>query len=239
MQIIGRAFLSQTMRGDTHNLMGCMVVGGLVETKMSGISGILVGKNTNAARNDSILVASKETMSAWVSQQAQLATRLYDQKQQMYISQVVRMLNGNPGSLPIAFFEGKYINSVEIEDIIKDKDEIIIVDDFFYNYRANDFDNLIYEKNIFFTPISSVPSIYHSKRFNSINDYTGEQWNFNLTCGGFISEVVSKAWNIELSKCIDVIEWRKEREKIVIAKNNDKEILERGYVFNRAQLTSS
>lgn len=235
-QIIGRAFLSQTMRGNAHNLMGCMVVGGLVETKMSGISGILVGKNTNAARNDSIIVASRETMSEWVSQQAQLVTRLYDQKQQMYISQIVRMLNGNPGSLPIAFFEGKYINYLEIEEIIKDKDEIIIVDDFFYNYRANDFDNLTYEQNIFFTPISGVPSIFHSKRLNSVNDYVGEQWNFNLTCSGFIAEVVSKAWDIELSKCIDVIEWRKEREKIVIAKNNDKEIIERGYVFNRAQL---
>ncbi|MFT7157664.1 MAG: hypothetical protein ACI8Q1_002686 [Parvicella sp.] len=237
--IVGRAFLGNTMMGASKKspcLRGYVVVGGLVESHMSGISGIFLGKNKNAARNDSVILANEADVSAWASNQAELVTNLFNPEELLSISQLVRLLNGTPNKLPIAIFESNNVNYEEIENILKDKTVITIADSFFNDYRAKDFDALVYEPDIIFTSNSGVPGIFHRKRNESWGEDGRENWHFNCTCSGFIVEIISKVWNVELSKCIEIIDGKQKVKKIAIAKNNNKEIMERAYVFNKESL---
>jgi hypothetical protein len=240
-QIIGRAFLGETMMGGSRKspkLRGSVVVGGLVESQMSGISGIFLGKNTNAARDDSVMLASEDTVAAWASKQAELVTNLYHSKELMSIAQTIRILKGSPAKLPIASFESKKLNYEEIENLLKDKTEITIADNFFNEYRAKDFDALVYEPDVIFTSISGVPSIFHRKRKEHWGSVSRKNWHFDFTCSGFIVEIISKVWGVELSKCLEIIDRKHIGKDVVIAKNNDKEIKERAYIFNKESLQS-
>jgi len=238
-EIIGRAYLGKTMMGGSRSspkFRGSVVVGGLVESQMSGISGIFIGKNTNAARDDSVVLADEATMSKWASRQAELVTRLYDSNELMDIAQTVRILKGSPAKLPLASFENKNLNYDEIENLLKDKTEIAIADSFFIEYRAKDFDSLVYEPNILFTSISGVPTIFHRKRHESWGIDDSKNWHLNFTCSGFIAEIISSVWEVELSRCIEIIDGKQGGVKVTIAKNNGKEIKERAFVFNRKAL---
>lgn len=243
-KIMGRAFLGETMMGGSSKipiLRGSVVVGGLVESYMSGISGIFLGKNTNAARDSSVVLASEDLIATWASKQAVLVTNLYDhnahdEKSLMNIAQTVRILKGSPANLPIAVFENEKLNYDAVESLLKDKAEIIIASDFFNGYRAKDFDNLVYEPNVIFTSLSGVPNIFHRKRGGFWGGMSGKNWHFNFTCSGYIVEIITKVWGVELSKCLEIIDGKEHVEDLVIAKNNGKEIKERGYVFNRKAL---
>ncbi|WP_169045724.1 ATP-binding protein [Aeromonas salmonicida] len=237
--LIGRAFLGLTMMDSSKkspSLRGCVVVGGLVESQMSGISGIVIGRNTNAARDNSIISASEDIMSKWVSEQAELVPHLYKKESLASISQIVRILKGHPGLLPIAIFENQYINCVELEEILRSKTEIIITSDFFYKYRAKDFDAISYEPNVIFASTSRVPSIFHKKRNEHWSGFGAKNWIFELTCTGFIVEIIAKTWSVELSKCLDIISDMETNKVATIAKNNEKKITETAYIFRKETL---
>ncbi|MNV46917.1 hypothetical protein D3C71_1387640 [compost metagenome] len=237
--LIGRAFLGLTMMDSSKkspSLRGCVVVGGLVESQMSGVSGIIIGENTNAARDNSIISASEGIMSKWVSEQAELVPNLYKRENLASISQIVRILKGHPGLLPIATFENKYINCIELEEILRSRTEVIITSDFFYKYRAKDFDSISYEPNVIFASTSGVPSIFHKKRNEHWSGFGAKNWIFELTCTGFIVEIIAKVWNVELSKCLDIISDMETNKVTTIAKNNEKKITETAYIFRKEAL---
>jgi len=236
---IGRAFLGNTLMGASKkapSLRGHVVVGGLVETHMSGISGLFLGKNKNAARNDSEILASELELSEWASKQAELVVNLYKSEELLSVAQLLRLLKGKPKDLPIASFEGENVTYEEVKKLIKDKEIITLADSFFKKYRAKDFDALEYEPDILFTSVSSVPSIFHRKRDEYMGSGTRKNWHFNCTCSGFIAEIISEVWNVELQRCIDVLDLNQQHKEITIAKNNGKKIKEHAFIFNKKKL---
>ncbi|WP_198783197.1 ATP-binding protein [Shewanella putrefaciens] len=238
-KLIGRGFLGSSAMGSSKNsptLGGHIVVGGLVESSMSGINGIFIGNNKNAARNDSKIIASEESVAEWVSEQAKLVSKLYNSEALVSISQLVRILKGKADSLPIAIYDGVNVNCQQINDIIGKLDKVIIADDFFLKYSADNFDALVYEPNIFFTEISGVPSVFHNKNGASWGRSSSKRWNFDLTCSGYIVEIISKVWEIPLDKCIEIIDVNNKKHELKIATNNGKEIKETAYLFDKSKL---
>lgn len=239
-KLVGRGFLGCLRMVSSKNspsLGGHIVVGGLVESSMSGINGIFVGDNKNAARDASIIIANEESLAKWVSEQAKLVDKLYKPEALVSIAQLIRILKGTPDSLPIANYDGVNVNCEQITDIISKLDKIIISSNFFLEYDADKYDALVYEQNILFVEISTVPGIFNIKnggnwRMGSSRD----TWNFDLTCSGYITEIISKVWEVPLSKCIEVIDGKDKSNKLKIATNNGKEIKEDAYIFDKSRL---
>ena len=238
-ELIGRGFLGTDDMNSSEkaqSIGGSLVVGGLVESRMSGINGVFVGKNNNAARNDSIVVASEEAISKWCDEQAKIVSNLYIPEVLISISQLVRILKSTPDNLPIAIHNGVNVNFENVSDIVSKMDRVIVSSDFFIKYQADKFDNLLYEPNIFFTGIGSVPSIFHTSHRRQYRISHVENWNFNFTCAGYFAEIISKVWGVPLDKCIDVIDKDNGRSELTIATNNGKQIEEYAYLFDKKSL---
>ena len=238
-ELVGRGFLGATHMSSSKNspsLGGHITVGGLVESKMSGINGIFIGNNKNAARNDSVVVASEKSIADWVTVQAKLVDKLYKQEALVSISQLVRILKGRPHDLPVANYNGIDVNCQQVTDIVKSLDRLIVADDFFLRYSADNFDALVYEPNIFFTDISGVPGVFHGKNGGGWTSSPNERWSFDLTCSGYIVEIISEVWGVSLEKCIEVVDGKDSRNNLKIATNNGKEIKETAFLFDKIKL---
>lgn len=237
-EIVGRGFLGVTLMEsvkEAPSLRGCVAVGGLVESHVSGICGILCGTNNNAARNDTTILANEKIMAAWVSEQAKLVKNLYKPKYLQSVAQIVRILKGDPNDLPIAIYDGKDVNYHQLKEIINNKQKMILVDDFFLDYKAEDFDALIYDSDLLFASISGVPSIFHKKQHESWGFEDSDNWNFDKTNAGYICEIISDSWKIPIIETINVIKWQN-KEKVKIAENNGKPIMESAFIFDRNNL---
>lgn len=242
-ETIGRAVLTGsqfTMNDDVlPHLNGKVVVGGLSQSSTYGVAGIFLGNPVTAARNTAEIVASEKMMAAWATKQAELAASTFLEETQIDISQIVRMLHGDPGPLKIAFNFSQYFTFDELVLIVKNLDRVILCSDFFVRYESTRLKKIVISEGVFFAAISSMPSLfsYDRNRWDSFN----ENWSYEKTSLGYFCEIVSKAWEIPIEIIKETYrEGSISREKALkIGQSMVGDIYSDGYEFLKEELQPS
>lgn len=238
-EILGRAFLSlPEMSSNEKNpgIRGVVCVGGLVETSTSGISGILKGKTNKAARDSADHLVPNHVLSKWASEQSKLIKNLYQNEQSLLeIAQCVRILKGNVNDLPIVQTIDRYYSVEEFREVVKEKNNIIIAGDFLLKYTLKDYQNVEINENVYFSCISGVPALVHTRGSGSWGGSSSKSWTYDYTCLGFIMDLISEEWNIDLSELISHVEKQDSREELPVGVVGGNVVKENGYCFNRPQ----
>ena len=120
---------------------GCVTVGGLAAARLDGIGGILLGTVQTVARNVAIPTVPRETLANWATVQAQLiAASSLSPKEKHRAAGVVMQCGGDPGELPFVIHAHEYLNRVQIEELLREKEEIVMFehDEVEYDEDADD-----------------------------------------------------------------------------------------------------
>lgn len=238
--VIGRAFLTNGEHEDVHrlNLSGIITVGGLEEMHMSWINGILLGVNNNASRTSATPLSEGKLMAEWATNQADIVDKVFDDKECFQISQIIRILKGEPKSLPIAKKGDKFYSYKELEDIIENETRFTIVGDFFYKYHEEEFPRIKHIDNIYHAHINHVPGIFHN-RYPGISYSADKDMFYKKTHLGYICDIISEKWNVPIKVIEEFISKQEYGKDIVIATNESVELKQSGYVFDKLSLLAS
>ena len=238
-EFLGRAFLSlPSMSSNEKNpgMQGVISVGGLAESSTSGLSGIFKGRTNKAARDSADLIVPKDILSAWASEQSQLANNLYEDKGLLLdIAQCVRILKGNANDLPIVCSNTRYYSIVEFREVVKEKNDLIIASNFDLKYTFRDYKDIEIYENVFFSGISGVPSLVNIKGPGSWGGVSDKNWLYNNTCLGYIIDIISEEWTIDLKELLSLVNQQKLRKTISIGAIGGNIINDYAYCFKRSK----
>lgn len=238
-ELIGRAFLSlpeMSSNEKSPGISGVVCVGGLAESSTAAISGILKGKTNKAARDSADHIVPKLILSAWASQQSKLAKNLYqDEKSQLDIAQCVRILKGDVNDLPIVRSIDRYYSIEEFRGVVKEKTNIIIAGDFALNHTLKDYMDFEIHEGVYFSGISGVPSLFHNRGPGHWGGGSSERWAYDNTCLGYIMDLISAEWNIEINELINHVAKQDSRKELSVGSVGGNDIKEHGYCFERTQ----
>jgi hypothetical protein len=204
-ELVGRACIFKTSVSN-H---GVVTVGGLRACALGGISGVLVGMPTTAARNKAEPVVECDKLSSWASEQADLVQKIFDKPEELeWCSKVIRLCFGKTGNLPIAFSSNGWKSAKDISNWHNPPNEILLSSMTPSSNRYRDFDTFMLYDHVLATsagmPIILAPS-----------------WPYQLKCqikrglqdlGYQVSTVVealSNAWSIPLEEVLCVSDFSK------------------------------
>lgn len=227
--IIGRACVALHNRGRFKeiSLGGAVSVGGLYACSLTGIAGILTGNVLNTARDDALPLVSSTTIANWATEQAKLVPLLYREHEDlMNCAQIIRLLGGDTGDLPIGYYQGR---SVSYSDIANDKDlpnEIYLIWDLHLK-KFSQIEGFKPIPNMISGDYIGYPVILQNRsrffRFSewpvtSKDEHLSEKTNrFINSLQGAATEAIFQAWGIELKHLkSDYIEELDQRETDVI-----------------------
>lgn len=247
--VLGRILLldySWHSRASYLLIQGCTVVNGLRESNTLRVVGILKGINTNAARNDAQILATKSHFKDWIMEQAELIKPIYSDRILLDLSQVVKILSNTPSSLPIARTKNSYLNYSELAEKIEKLDEFSICTTIFLEYKADDFSALKYVENMFFLENMGIPALFDKSGSMTgfMDELEDNNYMHNMTNVGYICEIISKRWKIPLDLVDQYVTpdkddgpWDFQSNKILIATTSEGiELKEEGLVFNKEEM---
>lgn len=124
-EIFGRAMIETELFGSTGS--GCISVGGLRAANFGFIRGVLLGRESTAARNSAFPIAPPEVLAAWATGQAELlmAASLHGEDKARG-AQVVLLCGGEIGNLPVARLNGTWLSSAELKGVLAEMDEVYV-----------------------------------------------------------------------------------------------------------------
>ena len=238
-EIIGRACIGLISKYTSVYKDGIVTVGGLFSNTMQGIFGIIKGTEMTASRDNSIFQASNNNIAQWVSQSNFEALNcLLGDDELIGISQYVRILGGNSSSLIIAKNRYGKLTKNDFVKLIKDMDEIIIIDISDLKNNINILKEVDINDNVFISNILTFKSIIDNE--NHIYSYNKGYYGMQLmdyTNMGYMVEAISEAWCIDINKIFSIdIEDYIFKYKIPIGISRGNMILEEAYVFNKSVL---
>lgn len=237
-ELVGRACISETRSFNN----GVVTVGGLRACTLRGISGILVGMPTMAARNEAEPVIECDELGSWASEQADLVQKIFDKPEELeYCSKVIMACFGKTGNLPIVFSSNGWKSVQDISNWHNPPNEILlsIYTPDILEYR--DFDTLILYDHVLATSVG-IPII--SKSF----------WSHQLECQikhglqdvryrvhiGAVVEALSNAWSVPLEEVLRVSDLSKgEKSKREIGLGGGKPIMENVVIIRKPKSIQS
>lgn len=236
-EILGRAFLdpSDFLSGKKRPyLNGVVVVGGLRESYTQNICGILYGETTNIARDKAIVLADKNNLVSWATNQAKLIPSVFDGNEQIGAAQLVRILGGHPGDLSIARNSSRFYSYNQMKEIAKNLNEIFIFHEFFLTSQAEEIKDFKLNDNIYYCGLSGSPSIFPDQRKGEWGNEFVVNQNYELTNVGYICDILAEVWNIPIENLIKIVDGKKKEElELEIGTHNRVAIHKYGYVFSK------
>ena len=210
--IIGRACIAVNNSGNFNyvSLQGGVTVGGLFACSLTGIAGILLGNIQNTARDDAVPLANSGVISEWASEQATLVPLLYSEPDmQMKCAQIIRMLGGDTGSLPIGYYQDKWVSYFDISKERNLPDELYLMWDlYFEDYKKiegfSPLPNIIIGDYIGYPVIVQSRNRFYRTRdwpqtseggYFSKEDYLTREYKNSLP--GAVVDAIFKAWGVE------------------------------------------
>ena len=233
-ELVGRACISKT---DLLNY-GVVTVGGLRVCSLGGISGILVGMPTTAARNEAKPVVECDKLSSWASEQSDLVQKTFDKPKDLeWCGEVIRACFGKTGNLPIAFSSNGWKNSQDISNWHNPPNEILLVQDAAFSILNRNHDTFVSYDHVLAVPMGR-PSIIRRLYGFRMASYpwpnrlqyprTDHWWSFHCqTLAGAVVEALSNAWSVPLEEVLRVSDFSQgEKSKREIGLGGGKPIME-------------
>jgi hypothetical protein len=94
---------------------------------LNHIVGILVGRISNAARDEGIIEVPDDVLSVWATEQARLISRENSEPEfKARCAEVVLRFNGSVVDLPLICWAGKWFNSADLRKRVAREDKICI-----------------------------------------------------------------------------------------------------------------
>ena len=124
--IFGRAVISPSRhRFSIGN--GWVTIAGLRASRLDNVQGILLGEAVTAARDSTQLLASKEALARWASEQARLiCVSVLDEERQARSAETVLECGGDIGALKIIKWGSEWLNAEEFEARLCSSEELAI-----------------------------------------------------------------------------------------------------------------
>jgi hypothetical protein len=228
--VIARCCISIGYAGFYSNQVdtaGCIVVGGLTSSELSGIAGVMLGTPERASRDAACPLVSNDALALWATEQADLVAHLWATEElQMSCAQNIRICGGHTKSLPIAKIDGKWVSAMDIE-MMDLPSTIILVDEFTVRYSLRHVPNLVLHQNVIVTNTSGMPVIFQNDRM--IRHENSKKGRLPLTLSGAVVESIAKRWGITTDAFTEADKLEHETE-VSIGLSDGKEILERAIV---------
>lgn len=121
---VGRACIwgAEKYSSETH---GCVTVGGLAATRLTGIGGVLLGATQTIARDSAMPTVTAEVLSAWATEQGKILSEApLRLSEKLNALAFVLLCGGEPAELPIVKRGTEYLNSEELRAILSQEDSI-------------------------------------------------------------------------------------------------------------------
>ena len=244
--VYGRACISV---GFTHfgslDLSGTVTVGGLKACGLSGITGILVGQPTRAARDGAVPTVPLAILKKWADEQANLVPKLWGKPEdQAGCAQYIRICGASTGKLPIAIFRGQWLSVEDIQNLAAPPDVAILIDHFTVEFELKLLKSLKLRENVFITSTSGWPGLLQSQ---SHDRWPGELETGFLFGSGprqlpplaeAVVEGLATAWKVSKEEVISANDLKKETN-IVVANDDGREIAVRALRIARPGVADS
>ncbi|MFJ3450605.1 ATP-binding protein [Pseudomonas sichuanensis] len=200
-EVVGRACIT-TSTQELNALPGILTVGGLDSNYLSGITGILTGRALRASRDASDIAIPEESIAAWASEQAGLVSKIFTSPENLAdCASYICSCGGDPGDLPVAQLNGKWLSFKELRSIEK-SDHIIIVPSYEIKASTKNLEQTHINSNILIADLGGTFILNNRNRFTShIEDNYFELNSSNFAHN--ILDAIATAWNIEPEELVD------------------------------------
>ena len=137
--------------------------------------------------------------------------------------------------MPIVCSNTRYYSIVEFREVVKEKNDLIIASNFDLKYTFRDYKDIEIYENVFFSGISGVPSLVNIKGPGSWGGVSDKNWLYNNTCLGYIIDIISEEWTIDLKELLSLVNQQKLRKTISIGAIGGNIINDYAYCFKRSK----
>lgn len=222
---IGRGWIRR--KPYSESVPGLIVVNGLTEGGLRNVSGIFFARNENAARDVCSLIATNDELGNWATEQFELAKKLFDNDKLFECSSFMKSHYARNKDIPFISCKDRQYSELEFIDHIKDIDKLIVTNHYFIKGSASTYDNLEIYDNVYFIDLHGNESVYqlNARRIDNYQEIEKNNAFYR------VSELLSEAWGMDVDFIVE--KHRDRHNNIPIAKNNNIELSEYGYVFDR------
>ncbi len=211
-QVIARLGVRTFQETDGHKWrrnrpIGVVTAGAFRACAVQDVAGIALGRAATASRQQATTDFSAELLSAWASEQADLAANLtLSNEAKSEIANDIRGFGGDTRSLPIALCDGGWLTLGEIAGKSW-PDELVVVGDSFWSIAQSKNPNA----ELLATVLVADPSRNASSFiFGCAHESKAEHNHWEFHCGtlqGAILEALAKSWNTSVQRILDVSEF--------------------------------
>ena len=222
---------------------GTVTVGGFASSNLDGITGILEGVSTTAARNSAVPITPVRVLRDWASQEWQeINSSNFSAEAKNYSAAIVRVLGGDVPGAPLAKSNEGWLDEVAIAEFSKNKDRIILgseldligIEQYSIKLQLND--NVLisgFDRSV----LQSYPSGRIWPFIEDDPEWSGHS-RIARTLNGVTVSVVARAWNSSISAVLSSMEVQESFSepftfKIGVVGDPPKELLGRGVALNR------
>jgi hypothetical protein len=180
---------------------GCITVGGLRASAVDLLSGVLVGREQTAARNEATWPVPPEVLAAWATEQSRLIEAAsLDGGTQAQAAQIVLLCGGAIGELPVARWEGEWISISRLSEMVAGVTELAVYfsdsvtyDEDLDGVHPKDFSNHFRDsKEVMFVPDDQPPA-YAREAFRKILMFQREA-DEPRDIGGVVRQTIRRTW---------------------------------------------
>ena len=200
-ELVGRACIFKT----NHHGYGVVTIGGLRACTLRGISGILIGVPTTAARNVAKPVVECDELSSWASGQADLVPKIFDEPGELeYFGRIIRACFGKTDNLPIAFSANGWKSTRDLSNWHNPPNEILLSGDI--TPRFKDFGTVMLYDHVLAisTRIPSILGLVWPYQLKCQIKKHGLWSISNKLCVAPVVEALSNAWSVPLEEVLRV-----------------------------------
>ncbi len=240
-EVVGRACIiphSWEFRRD-YDLSGVVAVGGLEACKLSGVSGIMLGKPLRASRDDAEPLISLEEMQRWAIEQIPLIMSLYadDPSAQADCAHTVHLCGVDTGKLPVAKYHDAWLSVADIVEKVKTLTSVILVSEYSVAKELKLLESFKLNNNVFILDINSVPTLVNNRgrywnRWPKAPVHKHETYSFlMMTMAGALLQAVAAAWTVQIDDLLAGI--GTEDNDVVVGWHHEKPIYARGIYISK------
>lgn len=212
---IGRACVALPQMGfggpaHAPKLSGAVTVGGLFSCYLAGIAGVLAGSSIHVSRNAARPLVSKEKLSAWATEQADLVPQLYEQAgARAACAEIIRRAGGATKNLPIAIYRGRWVSYKDIAHDENLPDEVLLLDSLGLRLEKP-IERLVLEPNVMMVEHSHLTGILQPGSGDYVEwpdfevSWGGKFSIFQPSLGGAVVEALAEAWGVSIEAVLDV-----------------------------------
>ncbi|PXX51134.1 HD domain-containing protein [Aquitalea magnusonii] len=237
-ELYGRAYISPPRYSFSSTADGLVTISGLRAARIRNIEGVLLGEAITAVRNAAHPLATREALSRWASNQAELiVSSVKDEERQARSAEVVLECGGDIGNLKIVQWGADWLNTNELENLLHDMEEIAIhfYGDFDYDEDLDDVHPKEFRESFFVSDDVAVV-LRHDGGVMSVGNIswprsvTGNPKSSDSNVAAHVIELIQRMWgdNFEESD-----------ERRVVGTVNSTNIIREVRVFRRSKIEES